>query len=305
MSRHKSLSSAMSALMAYRNRPEGEIVPVATNWSTIADNDNADLGEVGGYGVERGLRVRPTIQRIMHQVKVGDVERNDNGQVIRIGDLRFSDGQQVERGYKIGPDGGAVGTELRMPAGAMLGASEEMERTISGGENPAEIAESNHYFADMFGVARRQRRPQRKREKRTTPAITHADAKAMLAQAYANTPVLPPVTKCPPGLPSAGGKIADSFVGMQTIATGDTGATGWQDACSALVSREIWHEALAQLSERDRTALDAVAHGRARNYADVGVGLGQQSEYARRKGGKRAITAANDNLGAILKKVAA
>lgn len=305
MSRHKSLSSAMSALMAYRNRPEGEIVPVATNWSTIADNDNADLGEVGGYGVERGLRVRPTIQRIMHQVKVGDVERNDNGQVIRIGDLRFSDGQQVERGYKIGPDGGAVGTELRMPAGAMLGASEEMERTISGGENPAEITESNHYFADMFGVARRQRRPQRKREKRTTPAITHADAKAMLSQAYANTPVLPPVTKCPPGLPSAGGKIADSFVGMQTIATGDTGATGWQDACSALVSREIWHEALAQLSERDRTALDAVAHGRARNYADVGVALGQQSEYARRKGGKRAITAANDNLGAILKKVAA
>lgn len=306
MSRHKSLSSAMSALMAYRNRPEGEIVPVATNWSTIADNDNADLGEVGGFGVERGLRVRPTVQRIMHQVKVGDIERNDNGQVIRIGDLRFSDGQQVERGYKIGPDGGAVGTELRMPAGAMLGASEEMERTISGGENPAEIAESNHYFADMFGVSRRQRRPQGKREKRTTQAITHADAKAMLAEAYANTPVLPPITKCPPGLPSAGGKIADSFVGMQTIATGDTGATGWQDACAALISREIWHEALAQLSDRDKSVLELVTHGRARTYEDVGLAAGYSSSYSKYNGGgRRALRAANDNLTAVIKKISA
>ena len=200
MTRHKSLASAMSALLAYKNRPEGEIAPVTTNWAAVADNDNVDLGDTGGFGVERGLRVRPTVQRIMQQVKANDIERNPNGQVVRIGDLRFSDGEQVERGYKYGPGGDVVMTEIRMPAGSMLGASEEMERTISGGDNPVEITASNHYFADMFGVVMRPRQPQRKRERRTTPAITHEEAKAMLADAYANTPVLPAVTKCPPGL---------------------------------------------------------------------------------------------------------
>lgn len=301
MTRHKSLASAMSALLAYRNRPEGEPVPVKTNWSTVADNDNADMGEVGGYGVERGLRVRPTIQRIMQQVKDGDIERNDSGQVIRIGDLRFSDGEQVERGYKFGPGGEVVIAEIRMPAGAMLGASEEMERTISGGDNPAEITASNHYFADMLGVARRQRRPQRKREQRSMPAITHADAKVMLAEAYANTPVLPPVTKCPPGLPAAGGRVADSFVGMQTIATGDTGSIAWESIVTALVDREIWAEALAELSERDRKTLDAVAHGRARTLVDIAPG---GTDRGARKRGKRLLMAANDNLENILQKVA-
>lgn len=320
MTRHKSLASAMSALLAYRNRPEGDPVPVKTNWSLTPANDN-EPEVVADMRTERRIQILPTVEEIMRQVASGDIERGEPtemtitkdgetktvqvpGPILRMGRLRFSNGSQITRGHKIGPDGGAVGAEIRMPVGAMFGGGERDARTLGGDENPQEISASNRFFEEMFGVVSKKRVTGRKNIPRAggTP---HADRVQMLADAYANTPDLPSVTKCPPGLPAAGAKIADSFLGMQKAGKGDTGSTSWEGIATALVDREIWAQAMDELSDRDKQTLDAVVHGRAKNYADLGVGLGMQHEYARRKGGKRAIEAANDNLAGILQKVTA
>lgn len=301
MTRHKSLASAMSALLAYRNRPEGDPVPVKTNWSLVASNDN-EPEVVADMGYERIQLTTPSVAEIMRQAATGDVERNESGQVIRIGRLRFSNGSQVERGYKTGPGGEVIAAEIRMPAGAMLGCQDRQHTPVGGGDNPQEVAASNTYFNDMFGVTPRRRIPARKGKKRNGPGFGRVEAKAMLAEAYANTPKLPPITKCPPGLPSAGSRIADSFAGMRKTGKGDTGSTAWESVATALVDREIWAEALAELSERDRKALDAVAHGRAKTLADIEPG-GHEKAASRR--GKRLLRAANDNLADILQKVSA
>lgn len=301
MTRHRSLATAMSALLAYKNRPEGEPVPIQTNWALVASNDN-EPEVVADMGYERIQLTTPSVPEIMRQVATGDVERNDAGQIIRIGRLRFSNGNQVERGFKLGPGGEVVGTDLTMPAGAMLGCQDRPHTPVGAGDNPQELSDSNAYFNEMFGVKPRRRVPARKAAKRNGPGFGHADAKTMLAAAYANTPVLPPVTKCPPGLPSAGSRIADSFVGMKKAGKGDTGSTSWESIATALVDREIWREALAELSDRDRQTLDAVAHGRARTLADIEPG-GHEKAASRR--GRRLLRAANDNLADILHKIAA
>lgn len=318
MTRHKSLASAMSALLAYRNRPEGEPVPVKTNWSLVASNDN-EPEVVADMGYERIQLTTPSVAEIMRQAATGDVERSDPtemevikngvphtvcvpGQVIRIGRLRFSNGSQVERGYKTGPGGEVIAAEIRMPAGAMLGCQDRPHTPVGGGDNPQEVTASNTYFNDMFGVTPRRRIPARKGKKRNGPGFGHAEAKALLAEAYANTPKLPPITKCPPGLPAAGSRIADSFVGMQKTGKGDTGSAAWESIATALVDREIWAEALAELSERDRKTLDTVAHGRARTLRDIaGKEMSKRGAEYR---GMRLLREANDNLGEKLKKFA-
>lgn len=295
-----SLAEQLQALLAYRNRPEGEYQPMQSNWTTTPANDNADPEEMADMRTERRVNMRPTVDYIMKQVATDDVERNETGQVIRIGKLRFSDGTQRERGYRLGIDGSAEPAMLRMPAGAMLGASEKQERALGGDENPQEVAASNQYFEDMLG-AKHRHIPSGK--PRLGKSYSHAESKAMIAEAYANTQALPAVTKCPPGLPSAGSRASDSFLGMQKASCADTGAIGWEDISTAMADRDIWAEALAELSERDRQTLDGASS--ARNYEDLGVTMGMSREYARRKGGKRRLRAANDNLSEIMKKVAA
>src|SRR5690606_639787 len=117
------------------NRPEGEPVPVKTNWSLVASNDN-EPEVVAEMSYERIQLTTPSVAEIMRQVATGDVERNDDGQIIRIGRLRFSNGNQMERGFKIGPGGEVVGAELRMPAGAMLVCHDRPHTPVGGGDNP-------------------------------------------------------------------------------------------------------------------------------------------------------------------------
>lgn len=299
MTRHKTLEGAMSALMAFKNRPEGDPIPVSTNWSVVAANDN-ESEVVAQMHTERRIQILPTVEEIMRQVEEGDVERNDAGQIVRIGRLKFSDGTQVEAGYKYGPGGEVIATKHRMPAGAMLGCQEREGRTLGGDENPSEVSASNSYFHQAFEVGRRERIPSGKMAKRTYQ--THAEAKAELAKAYANTPILPAVTKCPTGLPNAGSKIADSFLGMRKTTIGESGSMGWQDVSTALVDREIWAQAVEALSDEDRTTLEKAAYGKAKNQYSLSPG---GSERGARKRGKRLLTAANDNLAAALKKYSA
>lgn len=298
MTRHASLADQLQALMAYRNRPEGDPEPVQTNWAVAPSNDN-NPEDVADLTTERRVNIRPTVDRIMAEVTTGDVERNDEGQVVRMGTLTFSDGAQRERGYRLGIDGNAEPVMLQVPAGGMLRTSEKQERTMGGDDNPQEVAASNNHFRDMLGagyrrVAGGKRRPGK--------SYTHTEAKAMLAAAYANTPDLPPITKCPTALPSAGVRISDSFLGMQKSRCADTGSQGWEDISTALVDREVWAHALADLSDRDKATLDAALE--AKTYGQIGEAIGMRQEYARRKGGKRALVAANDNLREIMKKVA-
>lgn len=302
MSRHKSLAGAMTALMAYKNRPESEIIPVSTNWNVVPENSN-EPEVISQMHTERRIQILPTVEEIMRNVSREDIERNDIGQIVRIGRLKFSDGTQVEAGNKYGPGGEVIATKHRMPAGAMLGCREQEGRTLGGDEKPSHTAASNNYFLEVFGVDRRDRIPSGKKAKRTYQ--THAEAKGELAKAYANTPELPPVAYCPPGLPNAGGKISDSFLGMKKTTTGESGSARWQDVSTALIDLEIWEQALQSMSERDVETLDAAAHGKSQNYQHLGVSIGLQSEYARRKGGKLAMMAANDNLMQAIKKYSA
>lgn len=296
MTRHASLADQLQALMAYRNRPEGDLEPVQTNWAVAPSNDN-NPEDVADLRTERRVNIRPTVDRIMAEVTTGAVERNDEGQVVRIGTLTFSDGAQRERGYRLGIDGNAEPVMLQVPAGGMLRTSENQERTMGGDDNPQEVAASNNHFRDMLGagyrrVAGGKRRPGK--------SYTHTEARVMLAEAYANTSVLPPITKCPLALPSAGSRISDSFLGMQKSRCADTGSQGWEDISTALVDREVWAHALAMMSDRDTATLDAAQSARA--FTDLAEGRRGGNAYA---AGKRRLQAANDNFSEILKKVAA
>lgn len=296
MTRHKDFGSAM---LAYRSRPEGPIEPIQTNWTVVPTNDNADPAEVADVSFERNLLVTPSVQEIMRQVKDNKPERNAKGQIVRIGKLRFSDGAQTERAHTIGPDGTVIEMDARMPVGAMLGTIEKAKQQAGGkGYTQAQLAHSNGYFADVFGVD--QPRYITRIKRKNGPSITADEARIELAKAIANTEHMPPIKKCPPALPCGAPRVADSFLGMQKGKKGESGAIAWEDIATHKVNREIWEETLSQLSKRDIATLDKAME--AATYEEVGVADGQAASYAKYNGGgKRRLIAANDNLSQALK----
>lgn len=295
------MNTNFKALWAYRNRPEGPYQPVGSNWTTIAANTNANTDEVRALRHERKVLVTPSVKYMMEQVEADDVERNAKGQIVRIGKLRFSDGTQTEWTQRLQP-GSTTKVEVyrrRMRAGAMLGTREEPDVARGGSDMTDEdVAVSNAHFADLLGTA-----PARyiKRVRRAKYArVTRHDAQRWLDEAIANTPVMPVVTYCPPGLPCGGKRMADAFPGMICSSTGQSGSIAWQDISDAIASRELWHESLAAMSAEDLDALDAAQS--ARTWADISPGGSVQG--ARRRGHK-VLQAANDNLAAVLRKSAA
>jgi hypothetical protein len=290
----------MTALLHWRAKPEGPIEPLRTNWSTVPANDNADPTELSNMRVERSWRMTPSVEEIMAQVATGDVERNEAGQIIRIGRLRFSDGSQTERAYTTGPDGKVIQYDARMPAGAMLGERDKADSTLGGsGQTAKSTMHSNSYFAEMLDVDY----PTSKRGGKCKKGRSYSadESRAMLADAIANTPNMPPVKKYAPGLPSAGPLVADSFVGMKKGKTGESGSIGWEDIATSIVNREIWDAALTEIRRGTAKTLDA-AMG-AQNLHAVGSSLGHKGRSARRHG-KAALLAANDDLRRALKRIA-
>jgi hypothetical protein len=298
--RRGSLAEQLAALMAFRNRPEGPIEPLKTNWTVVPANDNASSDEIAEYSHERVLRMTPSVDEVMRQVATGDVEKNVQGQVVRIGALHFSDGTQTEKAYKVEAER-IKEYDRRMPAGALLGCREKAEAALGGrGYSGSDLKRSNEFFSETLGTlpARSVKRVPR----RNGRGYSRAEMQAALDEAIANTAVMPEVKYLPPGLPCGSERIADSFVGMKVSVSGGTGAIGWQDISDSIVQREVWDTALANMRADDIGTLEAAQS--ARNYADVGQAAGQAREYARRKGGKRALWAANDNLAAALRKAA-
>jgi hypothetical protein len=303
MARHGSLSEQLQALLAYRNRPEGPLEPMGSNWTVVPSNDNASTDEISDLGHERKILTTPSVEEIMRQVETGDVEINESGQTIRIGNLRFSDGTQTEKAYKFGPDNKLVQYDRVMPVGAMLSCREKTDSALGGrGYTGRELVNSNRFYADSFGVdvPRKASRSPR----RNGPGYSRDEMQAMLDEAIANTNHMPAVTRCPPGLPAVAERIGDNFNGMKVSVTGGAGSSTWQDISGSIVQREVWDAALAEMRSEDVATLDRALD--AKTLADVGMAAGQTRAYADKKsGGRKRLKAANDNLARALKKSAA
>ncbi len=299
MARHASLADQLTALRAYAMQPDHEPEPMQTNWSAIPGNDN-DPEDVAELKHDRKRLVTPSVAEIMKNVRLDDVVHNEAGQVVRIGRLRFSDGTQTENAYRFTLDGKLEEYAARMPAGAMLGCRDKIDVALGGDENPQDVTESNNYFADMFGT-RKPRYVTGGRFKGHRVAISHDDAKAELAKAYANTDMSKVTfTRCPDGLPCGSAKIADNFLGMQKTTCAAGGSVMWQDIVTAMADRKEWFDAVDALKADDRKTLDDAVS--ARTLAELG-GHGHKRNAEKR--GKRRLIAANDNLMAAIKKIAA
>lgn len=309
MVRHPSLADQLTALRSYVTEPDHTPEPVETNWSVVPANDN-NPEDVADMHVERHWDMSPSPEEIMKQVKVGPEVRNAAGQIIRIGNLRFSDGTQTETGFKLTIDGKVVSHQFTMPAGAMLGTTDK-ERAVRGGDDTS-MAASNAYFGEpktdktvggLFQAEFSKPRGKAPRTKRTGPK-TKAEARQWLADAIANTPVMPVVTKCPDGFPAAPKRLAQLFPGMVKVATGSEGSSAWQDIALKRENRKEWHEWVGGLSTEDGAVLEAAKT--ARSYGDVGVAAGQTMKYAKYNGGgRRALISANDNLMEAIRKLSA
>lgn len=300
MTRHGSLAEQLKALLAYRNRPEGEPEPIKTNWTTIAADDNADPEETEDFSFERNLLVTPSVQEIAKQVRTGDIERNEHGQIVRIGKLRFSDGTQTEKAFTTGPDGNIIKMDARMPVGAMLGTTEKVKEQSGGkGYTTAQLEQSNLFFATMLGTI--EPRYVKRTKRRNGPSLNAEQSRIELAKAIANTDVMPLVKRYKTGLPCGGQRVADSFLGMQKGKKGESGAIAWEDIATHKVNREIWDETIAALSTEDTETLNTAMKGK--TLREIGEAHGFVGKRAERMG-KKILRAANDNLAAALKKSA-
>ncbi|OKP79783.1 hypothetical protein BTE77_06745 [Ensifer adhaerens] len=302
MARHGSLAEQLAGIRLYVTTPDHEPEPIQTNWSTVPANDN-DPEEVADLRHERKRIVTPSVAEIIRQVATNDVERNEHGQIVRIGLLRFSDGKQTEKAYRLTIDGGVEQYDARMPAGAMLGARDKVDTALGGDVNPQEIADSNNYFADMLGT-KRPRYITGKKFRGAREKSTRDEAAEELAAAYVNTDMSKVTyTRFPDGLPCGSQKVSDSFLGMQKTTCAGGGSTMWQDIVTAMAERKEWFDAVDLLKDEDRKVLHAAAT--ASTYEDVGKAAGQSPKYAKYNGGgKRALIAANDNLMAAITKIA-
>jgi len=225
--------------------------------------------------------------------KVTTERRALQGQIIRIGTLRFSDGTQTEKAYTNGPDGKIIRMDARMPAGAMLGMREETEAALGGKSITQRYAElSNSYFAATLGVEYPRYIPSGK--KRREVKLTAEDRAQLLAGP------LPPITYCPPALPCGTKNVGDAFNGMKKGRKGESGSIPWVDLATLQSNRSRWREVMRDLKPRTKETLEKAAA--AKSFADIG-GAGHKRTAERR--GKRMLEAANDDLSSVLQKYAA
>ena len=299
MSRHASLAEQLKGVLAYRGRPETDapIEPMQTNWRATPANDNDR--EVIELAQDRKRIVTPSIAEIMKQVEDGPVETNDAGQIIAIGRLQFSDGTQTERAYRRTIDGKLERYQARMPVGAMLNSRDAADVAL--GSGAIDHGGSNSFFQAVFKTDPHQYVTSGKRRKGQN--FTNEEAQAMLDEATANTVAMPAITKCPDGLPYGTARVADNFIGMKKATKANGGSIAWQDLSTLMTERESWAAVMASLPTEDKEVLDFTAE--AKTMTEIGQSVGMSQEYARRKGGKRRLMAANDNLMAAIRKAAA
>ncbi|WP_221105876.1 hypothetical protein [Rhizobium lentis] len=300
MPRHGSIAEQLEAFRKYATEPDHEPEAMQTNWSVVPANDN-NPEEVADFGHERFLRISPSLEEIMRSVLGHDPERNEAGQIVKWGSLRFSDGSQTERCVMYGIDGKAINGEITMPAGAMLRCRDEMEANLgASGKTAKYIDLSNAWFSATLGTLPHRFIKAGKKVKGKN--YSREEAIAMLEQAKGNTAVMPPVTVYPTGLPCGMKMVADAFVGMKKGKKGESGSMAWQDFATLKSGREAWRDALRAIPAETKEVLETSM--RAKNMQEIGMSLGFNGKHAERKG-KQALIAANDNAAEIIAAYAA
>jgi hypothetical protein len=287
----RNLADQLAAVLAHYTRQDHEPEPLVSNFVTTPANDNRTTVKSEGLSGELYLKVTPSIEAIMRAAR-GEWVRNEDGMIVAIGSLRFSDGTQTEKAYMRGPDGDVIQYDRRMPCGSMLGTSEQLTEPMGSGSVSVKI--SNSDFTERFGVPSRTYIPSGKR--RRGRSYTALESRAMLDAAYANTKALPEITTCPSGIASGTSAYSDQFIGMKIGSTGKGGAASWVDVFTSVEDHKAWREAHDALSAKDKTVLSRAMN--AKTLADISPGGTVRGASKR---GKRLLLAANDNYAANLR----
>jgi hypothetical protein len=304
------LAEQLTAFLAYVTTPDHKPEPLKSSFAFVPANDNGVVSKIERLANEKLLKVTPSVEEILRNMK-GDWTWGDpefvvdpktgektqlasTGPLKSIGDLKFSDGKQTEKAHMRGPDGDTIQYDRRMPRGAMLGTTESLIED-AGGTSVA-ITIGNGAFCERFGVDRHEYVPGGRR--RRGRSYTADESKVLLAEAIANTTVLPEVKKLPPGMAAGTAQFSDQFIGMKIGSTGSSGAPSWIDIFMAGVDWEEDRRAHDEMSTQDKSVFAAAME--AQTLADISPG---GSTFRARERGKRLLVAANDNYAANLRKL--
>ncbi|OJH53484.1 hypothetical protein ATN81_19035 [Agrobacterium pusense] len=252
--------------------------------------------------------ISPSTGEIMRQVENFEEVKNDKGQTVRWGSLRFSDGTQTEQGFKVTADGEVVTHQFIVPPGGMLGTTDKERVQRGGDENPEDATSTRNYFsgkktefrpAGLFNALRSKPVKRAKRKDRTGPK-TKAEERQWLADAIAGTAVMPEVKKISDGFPAFPSNLAQLFPGLVKVCTGSSGSQAWNDIATLREDRDEWFKWVASLKDEDRLVIEVART--AGSYVDLAK-KGTPRRTAFRQGKARLI-AANDNLMAAMNKMA-
>ncbi|MBY3255565.1 hypothetical protein HFO09_07650 [Rhizobium laguerreae] len=307
---------------------EAELAPaISTNFRLIPANDNTAPEE--GFGTDRSVEYEPSMQKIeeaakklpviyrsepmmlrneanaevmakreIHAVPVGGdiaygTHVDDDGKshkvITRIGKLRFSDGSQTEKGQKLSIDGKVVDVDLKMPVGAMLGCREKSSR-----DKGAEVdttGSNSHYRWIVKGHVAQPPKLHPTRDERVD--VSKDEARQILADAYANTSVMPVIKRYPDGFPYGPSNLRQLFIGGRKGKKGESGSQAWQDIYTEKANRDTFQRGLDAMQDAHvRVLTEAMS---AKSLGVLGEARGYRGRHAV-DAGRRLLVAANDNF---------
>ncbi|MCO6423825.1 hypothetical protein JT737_19145 [Sinorhizobium meliloti] len=299
---------------------------VSTNWRLTPANDNKQPED--GFGTERAVEYIPSEQELensfakvivryrpepmmlaggrheaqragreIHAIPVEgdfgygthvDEDGNQHKVITRIGKLRFSDGTQTERGHKLVLEK-VVEAQIDMPVGAMLGGRERSTRDKGGEEDCSGSNAHYRWMVDGRTATPPKLRPKKQEREKTTKA---QDRQA-LADAYANTPVMPEIKRYPDGFPASPTNLRQLFIGGRKGKNGESGSQAWQDIYTEKENREKFQRGLDAMHDAHvRVLTEAMS---AKSLAELGETRGYKGRHAI-DAGRRLLRAANDNF---------
>lgn len=331
--------------MFLENVPASEL---SSNWNIFPDNDNhietdnddEDQKTVSEWKPERTHEIVPSIKAIESAIAGievryekepsmlsggrleamrpyrneeaiiigGDFERNQHGQIVRIGNLQFAGADEyginpTEWVECVGDAGAVMFKRLRMRTGAMIHSKERRDDIKETTDAEALKASNDHYLNFVLPSPKRSKlKPKATKRPRCdypNPPLPPTSMSFEEARAWAGLPFVKKDSQA--ALPAAPKHLADLFIGCKKADCHGGGSQAWADVSTALVGKEQWAAAMSKLSKSDIVSLSAVRE--AKTYADIGKAHGHAGSYAE-KAGRRLLIAANDNLGEIIKKVA-
>ncbi|MDW9792131.1 hypothetical protein GOB42_15200 [Sinorhizobium meliloti] len=331
--RHRDLSELSALLaMRSRPAGVAEGVPaeqtpqISSNWRLTPANDNKQPED--GFGAERAVEYTPSEQELensfakvivryrpepmmlaggrhdaqragreIHAIPVEgdfgygthvDEDGNQHKVITRIGKLRFSDGTQTERGHKLVLEK-VVEAQIDMPVGAMLGGRERSTRDKGGEEDCSGSNTHYRWMVDGRTATPPKLRPKKQEREKTTKA----EDRQALADAYANTPVMPEIKKYPDGFPASPTNLRQLFVGGRKGKKGESGSQAWEDIYSEKQERDRFQRGLDAMQDAHvRVLTEAMS---AKSLVELGETRGYKGRHAI-DAGRRLLRAANDNF---------